>query len=155
MESKLHDIHHILSQLDHRRGLINFGGIILRTVFGTATVSDIQQIHDTLNELQFQNFDIIHSLSNQVTYVKKRSTTTEINIETIARLSFTVKENIVQSHDKFQQLTRELIWLDITVHAQSELFMTIRQVEFALLRLIEQLDDCLMLYNVLFKAAYL
>jgi len=40
------------------------------------TVSDIQQLHDTLNELQFQNFDIFHSLSNQVTYVMKCSTTT-------------------------------------------------------------------------------
>ena len=69
------------------------------------TVSDIQQLHDTLNELQFQNFDIIHSLSNRVTYVKKLSTTTEINVDAIANLSSIVKETIVQSHDKFQQLT--------------------------------------------------
>ena len=76
LESKLHDFRQILPRPDHRRGLINFGGSILRTLFGMASVSDIQQLHDTLNELQFQNFDIIHYLSNQVTYVKKHSTVT-------------------------------------------------------------------------------
>ena len=33
------------------------------------------------------------------------------------------------------------MWLNITVHAQSELFATIRQLEFALLRLIQQVDE--------------
>ena len=33
------------------------------------------------------------------------------------------------------------MWLNITVYAQSELFTTIRQLEFALLRLIQQLDE--------------
>ena len=67
LESKLHDFLQILPRLDPRRGLINFGGSILRTLFGTATVSDIRQLRDTLHELQHQNSDIIHSLSNQVT----------------------------------------------------------------------------------------
>jgi len=31
--------------------------------------------------------------------------------------------------------------LNVTVYAQSELFSTIRQLEFALLRLIQQLDE--------------
>ena len=52
-----------------------------------------------------------------------------------------MQRNIVQSHDKFQQMTRDLMWLDITIHAQSELFTTIRHLEFALLRLIQQLDE--------------
>ena len=33
------------------------------------------------------------------------------------------------------------MWLNITVYAQSELFTTIRQLEFALLRLIQQHDE--------------
>ena len=52
-----------------------------------------------------------------------------------------VKDNIIQSHDKFQDLTTGLMSLNITVYAQSELFTTIRQLEFALLRLIQQLDE--------------
>jgi len=33
------------------------------------------------------------------------------------------------------------MWLNVTVYAQSELFSTIRQLDFALLRLIQQLDE--------------
>jgi hypothetical protein len=33
------------------------------------------------------------------------------------------------------------MWFNITVHVQSELFTTIRQLEFALLRLSQQLDE--------------
>ena len=33
------------------------------------------------------------------------------------------------------------MWLNVTVYAKSELFSTIRQLEFALLRLIQQLDE--------------
>jgi hypothetical protein len=33
------------------------------------------------------------------------------------------------------------MWFNITIHAQSELFTAIRELEFALLRLIQQLDE--------------
>ena len=128
MESKLYDFHQILPRLDRRRGLVNFGGSILKTLFGTATTADVQQLHDTLNYLQLQNSDITHSLSNQLTYVKKLSTATEVNSEAIANLSSIVKDNIIQSHDKFQEITRDLMWLNVTVYAQSELFSTIGQL---------------------------
>jgi hypothetical protein len=93
---------------------VSLGVKRLRTSFGTATVPDIRQIHDTLNEIRHQNSDTFHSLLNQVIYVKKLSTATEINVDAIVNLSYIVKDNIVQSHDKFQQLTRDLMWLNIT-----------------------------------------
>ena len=73
-------------------------------------------------------------------YVKKLSKATEVNAEAIANLSSIVKDNIVQLHDRFREITRDLMWLNITVYAQSILFTNIRQLEFALLRLIQQLD---------------
>ena len=63
LESKLHDFHQILPRVDRRRGLVNFGGNILKTLFGTATIADVQQLHEALNDLQLQNSDITHSLS--------------------------------------------------------------------------------------------
>ena len=63
---------------------------------------------------------VTHSLSNQLTYVKKLGTATEINAEAIANLSSIFKDNIVQSHDKFQELTRDLMWLNITVYTQAK-----------------------------------
>jgi DNA mismatch repair ATPase MutS len=119
LESKLHDFHQILPRLDRRRGLVNFSGNILKTLLGTATIADIKQLHDTLNDLQLQNSDVTHSLYNQLTYVKELGTATEVNAEATANLSSIVKDNIIQSHDKFQELTRELMWLNNTVYAQS------------------------------------
>ena len=49
---------------------MNFGGTILQTLFGIATVSDLDMLQETLDELKSKNVDIAHSLANQVTYVK-------------------------------------------------------------------------------------
>ena len=40
LETKLHTFRQILPKLDPRRGLINFGGSVLKALFGTAVVSD-------------------------------------------------------------------------------------------------------------------
>jgi hypothetical protein len=69
-EDKFNDFYQILTRPDPRRGLINLGSNILKTIFGTATVSDVQELHSVLDDLQNRNSDIIHSLSNQLTYVK-------------------------------------------------------------------------------------
>jgi hypothetical protein len=45
LEQKLYDFYQILPKLDSRRGLIDFGGTILRTLFGTATLTDIHSLH--------------------------------------------------------------------------------------------------------------
>ena len=48
LELKLYDFHQILLRLDRRRGLVNFGGSVLKTLFGTATIAGGQHLHDTL-----------------------------------------------------------------------------------------------------------
>jgi len=52
LELKLYYFHQILPRLDRRRCLVNFGGSVMKTLFGTPTIADVQQLHDTLNELQ-------------------------------------------------------------------------------------------------------
>jgi hypothetical protein len=69
LENKLHDFHQILPQLDNRRGLLNLGGTVLKTLFGTATIADVSLLHDTLDELKSRNSEIVHSVANQLTYV--------------------------------------------------------------------------------------
>ena len=64
LKDKLHDIYQILPRPDPRRGLLNLGGNILKTIFGTATVSDVQELHGVLDDLQNRNSDNVHSLAN-------------------------------------------------------------------------------------------
>jgi len=68
LEDKLNDFYQILPRPDHRGGLLKLGGNILKTIFETATVSDIHELHGLL-DLQNRNSDIVHSLANQLTYV--------------------------------------------------------------------------------------
>jgi hypothetical protein len=127
LELKLHYFQQFLPKRDRRRGLINFGGNVLRTIFGTALYTDVHLLHDTLNELQSSNSDIVHSLSNQVTYAKKLDTTTQVNANAIANLSSIVKDIVLQSYDNFQVTTRDILWLNYTLHGQSELYAATRQ----------------------------
>ena len=64
LEDKLHDFYQILPRPDPRRGLLNLGGNILKTIFGTATVADVHELHGVLDDLQNRNSDIVHSLTN-------------------------------------------------------------------------------------------
>jgi len=52
----------------------------------------------------------------------------EVNADAIMNLTSIVKDNMVQSHEKFSQIARDFMWFNITIHAQSELFTTIRQL---------------------------
>jgi len=114
-------------------------------LFGTATTSDIHLLHDLLNELQFQNSDISHFLANQFPYVKELNTAVKIDTEAIANLSNIIKDNMIQSHEKFQQFAGDILWLNIALFGQSELHTVIRQLEFTLFQLVQQIDD---LFNI-------
>jgi len=64
-----------------------------------------------------------------------------VNANAIANLSSIVKDIVSQSYERFQQTAIEVIWLNYTLHGQNELFTAIRQVEFALLQMIQQVSD--------------
>ena len=64
-----------------------------------------------------------------------------MNVDAISNLSSIIKSNIIDSHQKFQQTTRDILWLNLTIHGQSTLFTTIRQLEFAILQLTQQFDE--------------
>ena len=117
------------------------GGNVKETLFGTVTTTDVEQLQETFDPLENRKADIVHSLSNQRAFVKKLDTLTKINLDAHTNFSSIVKYTIVQSHERFQQLTRDIIWLNVTIYNQSELYMKIRQLEFVLLQLSQQIDE--------------
>jgi len=96
------------------------------TLFGTATLADLNKLHNTLDELKDKNSDVVHSLSNQVT-VKKLDIVMEINSQAIANFTTVIKDNVVHSHEKFQNITKDIAWLHFTVQGQSALFTAVRR----------------------------
>jgi hypothetical protein len=141
LESKLHSFKQILPKLDPRRGLLNTGGTVLKALFGTAVVSDVTQLHDLFNELHFNQQNVIYSIDNQITYTRKLDADTSKNAELIANLSSVIRDNTIKSHGRFQQITKDLIWLNMTIYGQSELFTMISQLEYSILQLTQCLDE--------------
>lgn len=64
LEVRLYNFRLNLPNLDPRRGLINFGGTILKSLFGTATVADVHLLLEMLDGLKSTTFDVVHSLVN-------------------------------------------------------------------------------------------
>ena len=56
-------------------------------------------------------------------------------------MSTIVRKELVQSHDRYVQLTRDVMWLNVTLFNQSILFTVIRELEFALIQLTHQVDE--------------
>jgi len=141
LESRLHIFKEVLPKLDQRQGLIDFCGAVLKTLFRSAIFCDVHELHEVFNELQGSQTDVIHSISKQVTYKKQLDALTGVNSDTIANLSSIVKDVVIHSHDKFKDVTRVILWLSVTIHNQSDLYMVIRQLEFDLLHLTQQLSE--------------
>jgi hypothetical protein len=110
-----------LPKLDNRQGLIDLRGAVLKTLFRTAIVSDVHELHEVFNELKGSQTNFIHSISKQVTYMKQLDALRVVNSGTIANLSSIFKDVGIHSHDKFKDVTRDILWLSGTVHNQSEL----------------------------------
>jgi ABC-type amino acid transport substrate-binding protein len=66
-----------------------------------------------------------------------------VNSDAVENLSAIDKDFKIQSHDKFYEVTRDIMWLNLTVDNQSNMYMAIRQLEFSLLQLVQQFDDLL------------
>ena len=98
-------------------------------------------MNNSFDELQSRQQDIVHSVTNQLTYIKKSDTITSVNADAIANLSGTIRDDMIKSHDKFQEIARDILRLNLTIHGQNVLFMTIRQLELAVLQLTQQLDE--------------
>jgi len=141
LESRLANFQQLLPRLDQRRGLLNLDGTVLKTLFGTATLSDLNQLHGTIVELKSKEADIVHSLASQLTYVKGLGQNTRVNADAIANMSTIVKQELVQAHDRYVELTKEFMWLNLTLFNQSALFTVIRELEFALIQLTHQVDE--------------
>ena len=123
--------------------MVNIGGKILKTLFGIAIDSDVHLLHDIDNDLHERDVDIVHSLANQLTYVKDLSTTTKVNADAITNLSTILRDQLIQSHDEFQSMAKEILVFNVTLIGQSTLFMHIRQLELGLLQLTQQIRGLL------------
>jgi hypothetical protein len=49
LEARIEYFHQVLPKLDSRRGLLDLGGNVLKSLFGVATIANLNQLHLTLD----------------------------------------------------------------------------------------------------------
>ena len=145
LEKKLFNVKQFLPKPDRKRGLINFGGSVLKFLFGAATVSDLGELHSTIDTLSSNQQVISHAVNKQVTLLKQLDSAVRINQDTITNLTCIVKEYVLNVQDKFANTVSKLEWMT----KQREVDAALRNLEFAVTQLELQLDELFRAFETL------
>jgi hypothetical protein len=70
---------------------------------------------------------MVHSLENQMTYIRSLDLSSRDTSQAISNISTVVRDYIVQSHDRFYELTKDIMWLNLTEYSQNKVYMAVRQ----------------------------
>jgi hypothetical protein len=130
VENKLADLKECLPKADKRRGFLDIGGTLLKT-FGIATVTDLSDLHAAVNDLHRKQDTIVHSINQQVTYLKQLDGTVRFNHEAIANLSAILKGIVMKVQGDLQEMALKVLINSKHIEAEE----IIRQLEFALTQL--------------------
>jgi hypothetical protein len=110
LESKLRSLKEFLLKANRRRGLISAGGAALKWLFGSATMMDLNELHSTVDALHRKEEAIVHSLGQQVTYLKQVDGTVRFNFQAVTNLSETLQEVARKAQEGFQDVAAKLAW---------------------------------------------
>jgi enhancing lycopene biosynthesis protein 2 len=108
LENKLAGLKEYLPKADKCRGLIDVGGTILKTLFGVATIVDLGDLHTTVDVLQQKEDAIVHSLNQQVTYLKQLDGLVRFNYQAVANMSATLTEIVTKVQEDFQEVASKV-----------------------------------------------
>ena len=133
----------MLPRMDRRRGLVNVVGSVFKTLFGVATVIDLDQLHDSVNKLHDTQSDLVHSVNEQLTYLRSLDSLVKFNSKSVKSLSENVKSMMLNSQQWMNKVDATVYWLNVTLYNETSVFVYIRQLEFAILQLHTQIKDTL------------
>jgi hypothetical protein len=110
LEDKLSSMQRYTPKPLRKRELLDIGGIVLRSLFGTATVLDLDELDSAVKELERKQDNLAHPLERQLSYFKQPDDTVTLNHQAAAKLSSSLKEFATQTRDSFQQISSKLEW---------------------------------------------
>jgi gas vesicle protein len=135
LEDEIKAFREMLPRLDKRRYVLSAVGSMLKWFFGTNTVLGVEKLHKMVDKMNKTERDIIHSVNNQMTYLKTLDPAVKFNTEAAETLSEKVKNIMLDSNKWKDEIDIAIHWLKYTIFNQSSTLTHIRQVEFAILEL--------------------
>jgi hypothetical protein len=108
---------------------------MLKWVFSTATLVDVEELHRTVDKMHRSERNIIHSVNHQMAYVKSLDSAVMFSTECVGTLSERIKAIMLDSNKWKDETGIAMNWLNYILYNQSNTFSYIRQLEFAILEL--------------------
>jgi hypothetical protein len=91
LEHKLEVVRKFSPRVSPKRGLVDAGALLLKTIFGTAMAGDVDVLHKTVELMHWRQDDVIHSLDQQSSYFRTLDSMVRFNHQAVVNLSATVK----------------------------------------------------------------
>jgi uncharacterized protein YoxC len=107
---KVTTLKRFLPPSNRKRGLLDLGGGVLKVLFGTATVQDINSLHHTLDELHKKQEEVPNSVEQQVTYFTHLTKDVQFNYMAVSNLSNTLKDFATRTEETFQEVSSKSEW---------------------------------------------
>ena len=91
LKDELNAFREMLHRLDKKRAALNAAGSTLKWFFGTATLLDVEELHETVDKVHRTEGDIIDSVNHQMTHLKILDSAVKFNTKAVQTLSEKVK----------------------------------------------------------------
>ena len=104
-------------------------------VFGTATLWDVEELYRSVDRMHKTEGDIIHSVNQQMIYLKALDSAVKFNTEGLETLSEKVKVIMLDSNKWKDETDLAIHRFNYIIFNQSTTFTCSRQLEFAILGL--------------------
>jgi hypothetical protein len=127
LETKVDAIRRFAPTGIRKRGLINAGGMLLKTLFGTATTLDHDKLHENLDDLHLAQDIISHSFYSQVAYFRQLGVTVTFDHKGLVNLSLSVRNFAEDAKSTFQEISSKFEW----TAKLREIATGLRKLEFA------------------------
>jgi hypothetical protein len=122
-----------------RRGLINFGGQVLKFLFGTATHSEVQDLQSIVSKYEGQSEDTIHAVNAQLTLIKTVDKETRQNTVDLLEQARILRQIVLEIININRTLVAEEDRFETIFEIQRNISSSMRELEFTALRLQQEL----------------
>jgi hypothetical protein len=135
LNTELRDLEKLLPTPRTKRALLDLGGHVLNFLFGTATNADLTKLHEAVEQIKDRQTAVVHSVENQLTYMKELDEDVKQNTRDVSILARTLKTMVYD----ILNLNRSLEVVGSVVINQVESMVNvsgiIREIEFLSLQL--------------------
>jgi hypothetical protein len=144
LEQDIEAFKSILPRVDDRRALLNVAGSFFKILFRTATVMDLEKLHNSVQELHERQEKLVYDVDNRMTYMKTLDASIKFNMQDISVLSEKMKRIMLDSQKWADHSKTLLHWMNSSIYNQTTIFTGIRQLEFDILQLQREIQNFMM-----------